>query len=95
MDWPSLYAIGAFIQSLGQNPGLESELQQLGAAAHVYVGTGLGNIGTLYDASVALERAQQAWNGFWADPAHNSVLRAHLDGSARVDDATCRSGGRG
>ena len=27
MDWPSLYAIGAFIQSLGQNPGIEAELQ--------------------------------------------------------------------
>ena len=86
MDWPSLYAIGAFIQSLGQNRGIESELRQLGAAAHVYVGTGLGNIGTLYDASVALERAQQAWNGFWADPEHNSALRAHLDGPGDPGD---------
>ena len=42
MGQPTLYAIGAFIQSLGQNPGIEQELQELGGLAHVYVGTGLG-----------------------------------------------------
>ncbi|MEA2462657.1 MAG: 3-oxoacyl-[acyl-carrier-protein] synthase, partial [Acidobacteriota bacterium] len=36
------FAIGAFIQSLGQNPGLEQYLQSLGTQCHVYVGTGLG-----------------------------------------------------
>ena len=78
MDWPSLYAIGAFIQALGQNPGLEATLQQLGTAAHVYVGTGLGNIGTLYDASIALDRAQRRWDRFWSEPERNGALRAHL-----------------
>src|SRR4051794_23061754 len=43
MDDPSLYAIGAFIQSLCQNPGIEAELQRLGQRCHVYVGSGVGN----------------------------------------------------
>ena len=32
----------SFVQSLGQNPGIEQELQSLGTQAHVYVGTGIG-----------------------------------------------------
>ena len=36
MDYPALYAVGAFIQALGQNPGLEQALQQLDTVgAHV------------------------------------------------------------
>ena len=53
MGMPSLYAIGAFIQSLSQNPGIESELRSLGNQAHVYVGTGLGSLDTTYQASVS------------------------------------------
>ena len=30
MDLPVLYAIGSFIQALGQNPGIEQELRSLG-----------------------------------------------------------------
>ena len=77
MEGPSLYAIGAFIQSLGQNPGLETLLQQLGSQAHVYIGTGLGAIDASYEASIHLYRTQKRWDAFWADPAHNSVLAAH------------------
>ena len=33
------YAIGAFIQSLDQNPGIEWYLQSLGTKTHIYVGT--------------------------------------------------------
>src|SRR5580704_8249905 len=47
MDTPSLFAMGAFIQALGQNPRLESLLGELGGQAHVYIGTGLGAIDTL------------------------------------------------
>ena len=49
MDLPSLYAIGAFIQSLEQNPGIEDVLKELGSQAHVYVGTGLGSLDTIHD----------------------------------------------
>ncbi|HJX27389.1 MAG TPA: beta-ketoacyl synthase, partial [Thermoanaerobaculia bacterium] len=47
MDMPTLYAAGSFIQALEQNPGIEAELTRLGTAAHVYVGTGLGNLDTI------------------------------------------------
>jgi hypothetical protein len=35
MELPTLYAIGAFIQSLKQNPGVEKVMQELGPRAHV------------------------------------------------------------
>jgi 3-oxoacyl-[acyl-carrier-protein] synthase II len=73
MDTPALYAIGAFIQALDQNPSLERLLQELGSLAHVYIGTGLGAVETSYLASVALHEAQQRWNAFWAAPEHNSA----------------------
>jgi hypothetical protein len=38
MDLPTLYAIGAFIQSLGQNPEIESELRSLGSQTHILPG---------------------------------------------------------
>src|SRR5215475_4167527 len=82
MDLPSLYAIAAFIQALGQNRELEAELQRLGSQSHVYIGMGLGNIGTIHNASIALDRAQQTWDRFWADPVRNSELRRRLSGES-------------
>jgi 3-oxoacyl-[acyl-carrier-protein] synthase II len=81
MDLPTKYAVGGFIQALGQNPGIEKELQDLGLEAHVYLGTGVGNLGTYYEQSLALHRAQRRWDRFWAQPERNPALRAHLDGS--------------
>jgi 3-oxoacyl-[acyl-carrier-protein] synthase II len=66
MDLPTLYAIGAFIQSLGQNPEIENELKSLGSQAHVYLGTGLGSLDTIYTASVKLHEAQRRWDRFWS-----------------------------
>ena len=80
MGSPTRYAIGAFIQSLRQNPGIEQELQALGPQAHVYCGTGLGDLPTIYDCSLELHRAQRRWDRFWADPERNSALRAFLAG---------------
>ena len=67
MDLPTLYAVGAFIQSLGQNPGIEAELSRLGSRAHVYIGTGLGAVATVGEAALALDRAQRRWNRFWGE----------------------------
>ncbi|HVR29302.1 MAG TPA: beta-ketoacyl synthase N-terminal-like domain-containing protein [Thermoanaerobaculia bacterium] len=78
MGMPTQYAMGAFIQALGQNPGIEQELRSLGTAAHVYVGTGVGDLPTIYDASLRLDRAQARWDRFWAEPAHNCALRRFL-----------------
>ena len=79
MDFPALYALGAFIQALDQNPGLEQELSGLGQKAHIYIGSGLGSLGTIHDASIALYKAQRVWNCFWAQPERNSELRAYLE----------------
>lgn len=87
MDASTLYAVGAFIQALGQNPGLEQELAALGGEAHVYVGTGLGALPTIFDISIAYYRAQRRWNRFWADPERNAALAAHLAGVALDEDA--------
>lgn len=75
MGQPTQYAIGAFIQSLSQNPGIEKELQALGARAHVYVGTGLGDLPTIQHISLDLYRAQRRWDRFWASPERNGALR--------------------
>lgn len=75
MDQPTQFALGAFIQALGQNPGLEQELRALGTEARVYVGTGLGNIDTVYRAGIEYQEAQRRWDRFWSEPARNSALR--------------------
>jgi hypothetical protein len=77
IDLPALFAVGAFIQALEQNPGLEQELKSLGEQCHVYVGTGLGSLGTMYDTSVALYEAQARWDRFWARPENNRALREY------------------
>lgn len=87
MDYPALYAIGAFIQSLEQNPGIEAELQSLGSRAHVYVGTGLGALETSYQSSVRLFQSQRRWNRFWAQPDRNSKLKAYCAGEGSEDPA--------
>jgi 3-oxoacyl-(acyl-carrier-protein) synthase len=79
MGLPTQYAMGAFVQALGQNPGLEQELASLGTQAHVYVGTGVGDLPTIYDASLRLDRAQARWDRFWADAVRNSALRRYRE----------------
>ena len=78
MDSTTLYAVGSFIQSLEQNPGIEEVLSSLGTEAHVYVGTGLGALPTIYDVALKADRAQRVWNRFWAHPDRNEALRDHL-----------------
>jgi 3-oxoacyl-[acyl-carrier-protein] synthase II len=89
MDLPALYGVGAFIQALGQNPGIEAELTRLGTQAHVYVGSGIGNVDTIGRAALALARAQRRWDRFWA--ARNPATPAMpappgTDGPAAPDD---------
>lgn len=73
------YSIGAFIQSLRQNPGIEQFLQSLGTRCHVYVGTGLGEITVQHEQSIAFDRALRRWNEFWAAPERCAALRAWRD----------------
>jgi 3-oxoacyl-[acyl-carrier-protein] synthase II len=76
MDPCTLYAVGAFLQSLEQNEGMAEELARLGQQAHVYVGTGLGAMSTLYEQSISYYRSQRRWNRFWAQPERNAALTA-------------------
>ncbi len=88
MGWPVKYAIGAFIQALEQNPGLEPELRRLGTRTHVYVGTGLGDLPTCYEQSLAYYHSERRWNRFWAHPERNPALREFLAGHGVPDGAT-------
>ncbi len=72
------FAIGAFIQSLGQNPGIEQTLIDFGLRTHIYVGTGVGDIPVIYKVNVAYYKAQRRWNRFWADPSRCTPLRQYL-----------------
>lgn len=74
MDLTTLYAIGAFIQALGQNQGLEQQLRDLKTQAHVYIGNALGAHPTTFRTSVELYRAQRRWNRFWCHPERNQAL---------------------
>jgi 3-oxoacyl-[acyl-carrier-protein] synthase II len=78
MDLPTQFAIGSFIQALGQNPGLEQELARLGTRTHVYVGSGLGALGTTASVTLRLYHAQRRWNRFWAQPERNRALAEYL-----------------
>lgn len=71
------YAVGAFIQALGQNPGLEALLADLGTEAHVYVGTGLGDFPLHFRHALDYHRAQQRWNRFWCRSEHHGELAAY------------------
>jgi 3-oxoacyl-(acyl-carrier-protein) synthase len=83
MDSPSQFAVGAFIQALQQNPGLEEEIRGLGTQAHVYVGTGLGNLNTISEAAVKQHCAQLAWDAFWT--GHEQDLDAYLAELAQIE----------
>ena len=90
MDYPTLYALGAFVQALEQNAGMEQALRELGPKAHVYIGTGVGALGTIYDASVKLHEAQKRWNEFWA--GRESELQQYLDELAAIDGLAIEGG---
>lgn len=81
MDSTTLYAVGAFIQALEQNPALEETLSGLRHEAHIYVSTALGAIPTLYATSLEHYRAQRRWNRFWAAPERNHLAAQVLTGS--------------
>jgi 3-oxoacyl-(acyl-carrier-protein) synthase len=71
------YAIGAFIQALGQNQGMEELLGELGTHAHVYVGTCLGDFPLHYDVAIQYYKAQKRWNKFWCRDEHHSELASY------------------
>lgn len=88
MGEPVKYAIGSFVQSLQQNPGVEQVLQELGSKTHVYIGTGLGDLGTIYDQSLRAYHGRRSWDRFWTHPERNSAFATYLaDKTALSADA--------
>lgn len=71
------YAIGAFIQSLDQNPGIDELLENLGTQTHIYVGTGLGDFPLHYEKALGYHKAQDRWNRFWCQKDRHSELAAY------------------
>lgn len=69
------FAVGATIQALSSQPGLEALVTKADDACHVYIGSGVGDLCESYKASASLARAQRVWNHHWAQPAHNAALR--------------------
>jgi 3-oxoacyl-[acyl-carrier-protein] synthase II len=76
------YAMASFIQALETNPGMEQYLQELGIRAHVYVGTGLGDVQIQHEESVHYDRAKRRWNAFWGAAERCSARRDHENGNA-------------
>jgi len=74
------YALGAFIQSLSQNQGLEAYLQSLDTRCHIYIGTGLGDLTVQHEQSLRYEKARRRWDEFWSAPERCRPLREHLGG---------------
>jgi 3-oxoacyl-(acyl-carrier-protein) synthase len=71
------YAVGAFIQALNQNPGVEELLKSLGTQTHIYVGTGLSDFPLHYEKAQRYYKAQKRWNRFWCREEHHSELAAY------------------
>ena len=75
---------------LGRTRGLEEELKALDYLTHVYVGTGLGNLNTIYEASVKHHYAQMCWNNFWQGRADE--LDRYLEDLAAIESLTLDGG---
>ena len=75
----ALFAIGATLQSLDSNPGLEAALREADFESHVYIGSGVGDLPQSYAAAETLAAATRAWHRFWADRARCPALRSYED----------------
>lgn len=84
----ALFAIGACIQALESNAGLEKAVRELDARTHVYIGSGVGDLPQSYAAGESLAKAMRAWNRFWADPSRCAALRAYRENGSLEDGTT-------
>jgi 3-oxoacyl-(acyl-carrier-protein) synthase len=80
-------AVGAAIDALEHNPGLEAALKRLDPRVMVCIGSGLGDQEVVFNEGKKWERATWEWNHFWADPERNAACKAHLDGATVQTDA--------
>jgi 3-oxoacyl-(acyl-carrier-protein) synthase len=73
------FAIGALVQALESNPGLEQAVRAADTATHIYIGSGVGDLPESFAASAALAKATRVWNRFWAQPARCEALRQYRE----------------
>ena len=77
----ALFAIGATIQAVEQSPGLEAALKAADRQAHIYIGSGVGDIAETANADAEYRRACRVWNRFWASPERCPAQARYLDES--------------
>jgi 3-oxoacyl-[acyl-carrier-protein] synthase II len=70
-----LFAVGATIQALNCDPGLEALVREADGACQVFIGSGVSDLPESYRAAASLDRATRVWNHFWAQPAHSAARR--------------------
>ncbi len=69
------FAVGAAIQAIEAQPGIEAAAREADESCHIYIGSGVGDLPQSYAAQRSFERAQRAWNHFWASPERCAVRR--------------------
>lgn len=84
----ALFAIGALIQALEANPGLERAITAAADKTHVYVGSGVGDLRETARAHETFTRAARVWNRFWADPERCPALGRYRQEGAGPADAS-------
>ncbi len=60
------FTVGAAIQALECTPDLEQVVRDADDACHVYVGSGVGDLREVHEATRTIDRATRRWNHFWA-----------------------------
>jgi 3-oxoacyl-(acyl-carrier-protein) synthase len=79
------FAIGAVIQALESNAGLEAACREEDGATHVYVGSAVGDLPESFRAHEAFTRALRRWNAFWARPERCTALRRYRERGDREE----------
>lgn len=75
----ALFAIGATIQALESNPGLEAAVRDADVDTQVLIGSGVGDIPRTQTAYDEFRRAERAWYRFWAHPSRCPKLHEYLE----------------
>jgi hypothetical protein len=81
------FTIGSLVDALGSKTNLEHALQALDPQVKIDYATGLGDLKIQFHAARSLDTYLTAWEEFWANPKHNSVLAKHLNGT--VPEENC------
>jgi 3-oxoacyl-(acyl-carrier-protein) synthase len=79
------FALGAAIQAVESQRGLERVLREADEHCAVLIGSGVGDLCEVHKAAAALDRATRAWNHFWAQPSCCAERRRFEAGQSDPD----------